>query len=152
MLGISHQETILRLLLAAILGILLGIERSKHGKPVGGRTHALICVSCALIAIISAYGFQNMEFQRDPTRLAVGVFTGIGFIGAGIIWQSKDGAKRGLTTATNIFATAAIGLTVGFGYYFLAITATIIILLLLLSSFIFSKLQQKCSNKKQDQL
>ena len=115
-MGLSHWEITLRLLLAAVYGGLIGMERHQNGKPVGRRTHAIICLSGSIIAIIGLCGFENLDgFTRDPTRLPVGVLTGLGFLGAGVIWQDKGGVK-GLTTAATVYATACIGLTVGFGY------------------------------------
>lgn len=142
-MALSNWEITLRLLLAAIYGILIGMERHQNGKPVGRRTHALICVSGSMIAIIGLCGFENMDyFTRDPTRLPVGVLTGLGFLGAGVIWQDKGGV-RGLTTAATVYATACVGLSVGFGYYFLGTLSTALIVLILCSGRILSKLDKK---------
>lgn len=141
-MGLSNWEITLRLVLAALYGGLIGMERHQNGKPVGRRTHAIICVSGAMIAIIGLCGFENLDyFTRDPTRLPVGVLTGLGFVGAGVIWQDKGGVK-GLTTAATVYATACIGLTVGFGYYYLSTLGTILIFLILCSGHIIGKIDK----------
>ena len=142
-MDLSNWEITLRLLLAALYGCIIGLERHHNGKPVGSRTHAIICVSGAMIAIIGMCGFENMDdFTRDPTRLPVGVLTGLGFLGAGVIWQDKGGVK-GLTTAATIYTTACIGLTVGFGYYYLATLGTLLVFFILTSGKIVTKLDKK---------
>lgn len=142
-MGLTNLAVTVRLLLAALCGWIIGMERHQHGKPVGRRTHAIICISGAMIAIIGLYGFENLDyFTRDPTRLPVGVLTGLGFLGAGVIWQGKGGVK-GLTTAATVYVTACIGLTVGFGYYYMAALGTLLIYLILASGRIISKFDKK---------
>ncbi len=142
-MGLTNLAVTVRLLLAALCGWIIGMERHQHGKPVGRRTHAIICISGAMIAIIGLYGFENLDyFTRDPTRLPVGVLTGLGFLGAGVIWQGKGGVK-GLTTAATVYVTACIGLTVGFGYYYMAALGTFLIYLILASGRIISKFDKK---------
>src|SRR5690348_33734 len=118
-----YAEITQRLLLALAMGAAIGMERSYHGRPAGFRTHALVCLSTALLMLITVY--ESMWFGTnvgtratvDPTRMAQGIMTGIGFLGAGAIM--KEGATiRGLTTAASIWITAAIGLMVGIGLYF----------------------------------
>jgi len=121
---LSHKEIIIRLLVALFVGAVLGIERTKARKPAGVRTHALVCITSTMISIISAYGFgefaDNSIISMDPARLIVGIITGIGFLGAGIIWKdTSQGDVRGLTTAANIWASAALGIAIGLGHYFL---------------------------------
>lgn len=115
---------------AWIAGSLIGLERSLHGRPAGFRTHALVCLSSALLMLVTAYqadwlGASPSEtFRTDPTRIAQGIMTGIGFLGAGVIF--KEGLTvRGLTTAASIWMTAAIGVMFGIGFYFPAILATV---------------------------
>lgn len=142
-MGLTNLAVTVRLLLAALFGWIIGMERHQHGKPVGRRTHAIICISGAMIAIIGLYGFENLDyFTRDPTRLPVGVLTGLGFLGAGVIWQGKGGVK-GLTTAATVYVTACIGLTVGFGYYYMAALGTFLIYLILASGRIVSRFDKK---------
>jgi putative Mg2+ transporter-C (MgtC) family protein len=121
-----HLEITQRLLLALAFGGAIGLERSYHGRPAGFRTHALVCLSTALLMLVSAYedawfvASEHTRSQLDPTRMAQGIMTGIGFLGAGAI--IKEGLTvRGLTTAASIWITAAIGVLIGIGFYFPAI-------------------------------
>jgi putative Mg2+ transporter-C (MgtC) family protein len=119
-----------RLLLAAILGAVIGIEREVHDHPAGMRTHMLVAVGCALFTELSIYGFLGGvpgTAAVDPTRLAAQVVSGIGFLGAGAIL--KYGASiRGLTTAASLWATAAIGIAAGTGQVILGLVGTAIVL------------------------
>jgi putative Mg2+ transporter-C (MgtC) family protein len=126
-----YVEITLRLLAALIIGGLIGLERSYHGRPAGFRTHALVCLSTSLLMLVTVYEtrwFPALSQSRtvlDPTRLAQGIMTGIGFLGAGTIL--KEGLSvRGLTTAASIWITAAIGILVGIGFYFPAVVATLL--------------------------
>lgn len=125
----SDLTVILNLLLAFLLGGMIGWLREKEGKIAGLRTHILVCVGSALFMILSG----EMIFKSgmaDPGRIAAGVVTGIGFIGAGCILQGRDHV-RGITTAASIWITAAIGIASGTGHYVGAITATVITLVTL---------------------
>ena len=124
-----YTESTLRLAAALVIGGLIGLERSYHGRPAGFRTHALVCMSTALLMLLTGYetrwfpGLSQGRIALDPTRLAQGIMTGIGFLGAGTIM--KEGLSvRGLTTAASIWITAAIGILVGVGFYFPALVAT----------------------------
>ncbi len=129
-----HFLTIAANLSAAWLaGAAIGLERSFHGRPAGFRTHALVCLSSALL--MTVFNFQEdwlgsipiETIRTDPTRMAQGIMTGIGFLGAGLIF--KEGLNvRGLTTAASIWTTAAIGILIGVGMLFLAALATAMIL------------------------
>src|SRR5881409_562733 len=111
-----------RLLVALGAGAAIGFERSYHGRPAGFRTHALVCTASSLLMLVTVYEAHWMRaasalVQLDPTRMAQGIMTGIGFLGAGVI--SKEGLSvRGLTTAASIWMTAAIGILAGIGFYF----------------------------------
>ena len=94
------------------MGVLIGFERQHAGKPAGLRTHVLVCIGAALFTIASIYGFGE---GSDPARVAAGVVAGIGFIGAGTIIRTPEGILVGLTTASSIWAVAAIGLAAGAG-------------------------------------
>ena len=114
-------------------GSLIGLERSFHGRPAGFRTHALVCVASSLLMLVTVYESQwfqpvgNSRVVVDPTRMAQGIMTGIGFLGAGVIM--KDGLSvRGLTTAASIWITSAIGILVGIGFYIPAALATVLTL------------------------
>lgn len=119
----------LRLLLAAVLGGVIGFQRERTGKPAGLRTHMLICIGSALFTLVSVYAFSGVV---DPSRVAAGVVTGIGFIGAGaIIFRTADGYIAGLTTAATIWVAAGIGVAVGSGLYIAAVVTTVIVLMVL---------------------
>jgi putative Mg2+ transporter-C (MgtC) family protein len=125
-----------RVLLALLLGGLIGMERTLHGRAAGFRTHALVCLASALLMIAAVHQGRWMAMDAigtittDPTRTAQGIMTGIGFLGAGVIF--KEGLTvRGLTTAASIWITAAIGILVGIGFYFVAVlgaAATLVVL------------------------
>ena len=122
-------EMVLRILLAAALGAIIGYQRERVAKPAGLRTHVLICVVAALFTVASILGFG----MADPARIAAGIVTGIGFLGAGAILHREGGMVVGLTTAASIWAVAAIGLAAGAGLYVLSgLTAAIVLIVLLL--------------------
>lgn len=140
-------EFILRLLVAGVLGIFIGLEREYRAKEAGYRTHFLVALGSALIMIVSQHGFDEVLGRvgvgLDPSRIAAQVVTGIGFIGAGTIILNKQ-IVRGLTTAAGIWATTAIGLCVGAGMYMLGVLATLLALVgLELLSRIFRRLGLK---------
>ena len=118
---ITPYEVIFKLLLGTLLGGIIGFERQTHGRPAGFRTQLLVCVACVLIMIISesyySQGPFNSVYARvDPTRIAAGAMTGVGFLGAGVIL--KTGVSiQGLTTAACIWIVSAIGLAIGAGQY-----------------------------------
>jgi putative Mg2+ transporter-C (MgtC) family protein len=115
-----------RLLGALAVGGLIGLERSFRGRPAGFRTHALVCLASALLMLVTVYQAEWMvmtpldAIRVDPTRMAQGIMTGIGFLGAGVIF--KEGATvRGLTTVASIWVISAIGILVGIGMYYGAV-------------------------------
>src|SRR5437867_3643949 len=121
------------LVAALIAGGLIGLERSYHGRPAGFRTHTLVCMASSLLMVVALYQttwFPNAGSETvriDPTRMAQGVMTGIGFLGAGVIM--KEGLSvRGLTTAASIWITAAIGILAGVGLYGTVVLATLLTL------------------------
>jgi putative Mg2+ transporter-C (MgtC) family protein len=125
----EYYDISVRLLIALAIGAMIGLERSYHGRPAGFRTHSLVCVASSLLMLVTVYEsqwFTPQSMQRvvvDPTRMAQGIMTGIGFLGAGVIM--KEGLSvRGLTTAASIWITAAIGILTGIGFYFPAAVAT----------------------------
>jgi len=120
----SDLTVIFNLLVAFLLGGAIGWLREKEGKSAGLRTHILVCVGSALFMLVSG-GMLGISGLADPGRIAAGVVTGIGFIGAGCILQARGGIK-GITTAASIWITAAIGIAVALGFYVAAITTTII--------------------------
>jgi putative Mg2+ transporter-C (MgtC) family protein len=121
------SENILRLVLAAFLGGIIGLERELKHKPAGLRTNMFICFGAAMFTVLS---FRFAEGVNDPTRIASNIIPGIGFIGAGSILHSR-GSVSGLTTAATLFVVASIGMAAGGGQYLTAIFATMVILLAL---------------------
>jgi putative Mg2+ transporter-C (MgtC) family protein len=120
-------EQLIKIGLAIILGAIVGAERKKERKPAGLRTYMLVCLGSTLISIVSIDFFGG-----DTARIAAGVVTGIGFLGAGAIIAS-GGAVRGLTTAAGLWVIAAVGLAIGAGAYLLAtIVATVMLLILMI--------------------
>jgi len=122
----------LHLIGAMAVGGVIGLERSYHGRPAGFRTHTLVCLASSLLMLVTLYqakwlpaGASMDSFRTDPTRMAQGIMTGIGFLGAGVIF--KEGLSvRGLTTAASIWITSAIGVLIGIGFYFPAVVATVL--------------------------
>lgn len=133
--SLSNQELVIRLLVAAILGGLIGWDREKKDGVAGLRTHMLVCVGSSLMMIVSAFGFKDILGQPavvlDPSRMAAQVISGIGFLGAGTILFLRPQIIRGLTTAAGLWSVAGVGLAVGGGLYLAAVVATIIIFVIL---------------------
>ena len=119
------------LLVATMAGGLIGLERSYHGRPAGFRTHTLVCVASSLLMLVTMYqskwftGALPDTVRVDPTRMAQGVMTGIGFLGAGVIMR-EGLTVRGLTTAASIWITAAIGILAGIGFYSAVLIGSVI--------------------------
>lgn len=127
----DSQLILSRLIFALLAGGIIGLERAIHGREAGFRTHTLVCVSSSLLMLLMVYQWQLVPqeyidtVRTDPTRMAQGIMTGIGFLGAGVI--IKEGLTvRGLTTAASIWMTAAIGIVIGLGFYEPALYATFI--------------------------
>jgi putative Mg2+ transporter-C (MgtC) family protein len=132
---ISHGELLLRMVLAVLLGGLVGMEREWHNHAAGFRTHILVCLGSTTIMLLSIYGFSQFvdepNVRIDPARLAAQVISGIGFLGAGAILRNGSVIK-GLTTAASVWVVAAIGLCVGAGFIYAAFFATGLVLISLL--------------------
>ena len=133
---LNWDESLLRLVLAAVLGGAIGIERELREREAGLRTHLLVSVGSALFTIVSAYGFHafltsgQSVVRADPTRIAAQIVTGIGFLGAGAIIR-QGLSVRGLTTAATLWVVAAVGLASGAGYYSAAVITTALVLVAL---------------------
>ena len=132
-MGSDLVEILIRLVSALAVGALIGIQRTYRGRPAGFRTHALVSLASSMLMLVTVYEsqwFQSSGASRvviDPTRMAQGIMTGIGFLGAGVIM--KDGLSvRGLTTAASIWITSAIGILFGIGFYVPAVMATVLTL------------------------
>jgi len=134
LLGSVELDITVKLLLAALAGGLIGLERESHGRPAGLRTNLLVAVgSCVMVIISETFHIKYAMFgvdsalRLDPSRVAAQIVTGIGFIGAGVIL--KDGASvRGLTTAASLWTVAGLGMAFGMGFYSLGIIATLLVL------------------------
>jgi putative Mg2+ transporter-C (MgtC) family protein len=132
-------EIIGKLLMAAVLGTVIGLEREMHRKPAGMRTHALVCIGATLFTIMSTS--MRGEFV-DTSRIAASVVLGIGFLGAGTIFMASDRVK-GLTTAAELWVLAAIGLAIGAGLYSVALVTTFIVLAVLAPGKLMEKKLEK---------
>jgi putative Mg2+ transporter-C (MgtC) family protein len=129
---LSDIQILVRLVLTLILSGLIGLERQVHRRSAGLRTHILVSLGSCLIMLTSMYVFDIYKNQAclDPARIAAGVITGIGFLGAGTIIREREGVK-GLTTAASLWVVAGIGLAVGSGFYRAAIYSTLLSLVAL---------------------
>ena len=136
MFDLQQAEYILRVLVAGICGIIVGLERKNRSKEAGIRTHFVVASGAALIMVISKYAFfdviqsaanHGVDVRLDPSRVASTIASGIGFLGAGMIFVHRN-TISGLTTAAGIWATSGIGMAIGAGLYVLGISATFLIL------------------------
>lgn len=127
----DQSELLLRIVLACILGIMIGNERKNRNKSAGIRTHALVAMGSALMMVVSKYGFVDiLEFGKsDGSRIAAQVVSGVGFLGAGVIFV-RNNLVSGLTTSAGIWATAGVGLAVGSGLYVIGIASGLMIILM----------------------
>lgn len=140
---ISEKEIFLRLIIACVLGGLIGWEREVHDRPAGFRTHILVSVGSTLIMIVSLAMYYSFINTADPGRIAAQVVSGIGFLGAGTIIR-QGVSIRGLTTAASLWATAGIGLACGMGMYFSAFVTTGLVFI---SLMFLNKLEFRFSSK-----
>lgn len=128
----SQFEYLIRILLAGFCGILIGYERKNRMKEAGIRTHFIVCLSAALMMIVSKYGFQDQIGTKgialDPARIGAQVISGIGFLGAGMIFMRRQSVK-GLTTAAGIWATSGVGIAIGAGLYIIGLFSAIVIVI-----------------------
>ncbi|MCR8643848.1 MgtC/SapB family protein [Paenibacillus sp. N1-5-1-14] len=142
---LTPETMVFRLLLAAVLGGIIGWERERKNKQAGLKTHLLVAVGSSLIMLTSIYGFGNDLLDHpnarfDPARLAAQVVSGIGFLGAGAILRRSNNVISGLTTAATLWVVAAIGLSVGAGFYWPAVVTILIIMFIIM---IINKLESK---------
>ena len=121
-------EYLVRIFVAACLGLLIGSERKNRNKSAGIRTHVIVALGAALIMVVSKYGFMDVE-KADSARVAAQVVSGIGFLGAGVIFV-RNNLVNGLTTAAGIWATAGVGLALGAGMYVVGISSALLVLLI----------------------
>ena len=125
---LRNMEYILRIFVAMILGMLIGNERKNRNKSAGLRTHAMVALGAALMMVVSKYGFSD-TVQSDGARLAAQVVSGVGFLGAGMIFV-RHNLVSGLTTAAGVWTTAGIGLTIGAGMYFVGVFSTLMMVIM----------------------
>lgn len=144
---LGNFQLFIRIIIAGICGILIGYERKNRAKEAGVRTHCIVACASALMMIISKYGFNDYfvtdafigDVRLDPSRMAQGIVTGVGFLGSGMIYVQR-GSTKGLTTAAGIWATSGIGMAIGAGMYLIGLLSTAIILIVQLVFHIKSKL------------
>jgi len=136
---ISWEQIVLRIIIGALLGGLVGLEREMRGQPAGFRTHTLVAMGSTLFTLVSLYGFESyftggesagMPATFDPSRVAAQIVVGIGFLGAGAIMRHGTSVK-GITTAASLWVVAAMGLAVGAGFWVGAVTVSLLLLLVL---------------------
>lgn len=161
-MSLDYTTILIRLIIGAALGAVIGFERSYHGRPAGLRTHALVSTSSTLLMLLTAFQWELLAgapidtIRVDPTRMGQGIMTGIGFLGAGVI--IKEGLTiRGLTTATSIWMSASIGIVAGMGFFSAAAIATVFTLLILsvfgwfelkLPTYTYSHLTVRCKRQE----
>ena len=140
---LTYLAVVLRITVAFLLGGILGLERGLKQRPAGLRTHMLVCVGACMIMLTNQYIYQVFGVG-DPVRMGAQVVSGIGFLGAGTIMVTKHSQVRGLTTAAGLWATAAVGLATGIGFYEAALMGTLVMVLTLtVLSVLDSKMHKK---------
>lgn len=122
----NYATIAIRLVLAVLAGGIIGYERGKHGSAAGLRTHILVCIGSAMSSLTGYYVFHTLGIEGDVLRLSAQVVSGIGFLGAGMIIVKNNNIVTGLTTAAGMWATSAIGIALGFGFYSGAAIATVL--------------------------
>lgn len=141
--GLSEFESIalMKILLASICGGLIGLEREIKGRPAGLKTFSLVCMGSTLVMITNDYIYEYLSLgMSDPARMAAQVISGIGFLGAGSIMVTGHNQVKGLTTAAALWVTAALGISIGSGFYFGGISSLIVIYI---TSFIYRYIDRK---------
>ncbi len=129
LVGFNVWSVVFRVVLAAVLGGLIGSERGRHGRAAGMRTHILVCLGSAITSLTGLYAVETLGYTGDVFRISAQVVSGIGFLGAGTILVRNRSIVTGLTTAAGMWATASIGIAVGYGFYVGAIAASLLCLL-----------------------
>lgn len=140
-------SVILRLLLSALAGAAIGVERAAHGRAAGLRTHMTVALGSAMTVMVGLYAIQVMGLDSDPLRISAQVISGLGFLGAGTILLRRGGSQiQGLTTAAGLWTVATIGIAMGIGFYEGALIATIAVTLIL---SIISRVEFRMNRKRQ---
>ncbi len=135
------EVVLFRCLFSLVIGLIIGVERARHGRAAGMRTHILVCLGATVTAMTGI--FCANVFSGDPMRLSAQVISGVGFLGAGMIVLKNDNVITGLTTAAGVWATATLGIAVGYGFYWGAGIAT---LLFFIALTLFAKMERKKKN------
>lgn len=143
------ERVALRLFVAVVLGGLLGLNRELHGKPAGFRTHGLVCLGAAAATVAALYSPEGAPVDPNATsRVAQGILTGIGFLGAGVILHNPPGHVSGLTTAATVWIAAVIGFVAGLGSWSVLIAASVLVVLTLVVGRPLEKICDKIFRKK----
>ena len=148
----THQEIVLKILLAVLIGGIIGFEREKRGRAAGLRTHILVCMGSAIITMVSIYIAEKYRTQfpsSDPSRIAAGIVTGIGFLGAGTIIRERTSVV-GLTTAASLWCISAMGMALGCGFYEAAVYGTLIMFFTLVTLGIMTRKYFRKKDAKQE--
>ncbi len=143
LLDFGPAQVAIRAVLAVLIGCLIGAERAKHGRAAGMRTHILVCLGAAMTSMTSIFVAEVLGNGGDVLRIPAQVISGIGFLGAGMIILKNNNMIVGLTTAAGIWATATIGIAIGYGFCFGAVLVT---MLLMLSVNLFARLERRRKN------
>ncbi|RGD17702.1 MgtC/SapB family protein [Subdoligranulum sp. AM23-21AC] len=142
---ITYSSVLLRLLLATIIGGILGWERGRKNRPAGLRTYMLVCLGAAIVMMTNQYVTQCLG-TGDPVRMGAQVISGIGFLGAGSIMVTQRNQIRGITTAAGLWASACVGLAIGIGFYEIALLGGLVIFFVLTFVHRIDELSRKMSN------
>lgn len=126
----SNYEWECRIFLSTLVGAVIGFERELRGKSAGIRTYAIVAMGSCLFTILSSIS-DGVAATHDTTRIAAQIVSGIGFVGAGVIWHKEGGIVEGLTTAASLWGVAAIGMSIGYGYLALALTSAFTVLIIM---------------------
>ena len=127
--GVTVGSTILRVFLATLIGGCIGMDRGRHGRVAGTRTHILVCLGAAVTTLVGFYTAECLGFSNDPLRMGAQVISGVGFLGVGTIVIRNQAHVKGLTTAAGLWTTACIGLAVGAGFYLVAILSFLAVMI-----------------------
>lgn len=141
-------SVVARILLAMLLGGLIGIEREKSKRPAGFRTHILVCVGSCMTALIGLFVWSETGSMADPLRISAQVISGIGFLGVGTILVKEHDHITGLTTAAGLWTTAAIGIACGYGFYIVALMGTLVVAVTAAILFKFEARGRKKNRKR----
>lgn len=126
--GITVVSTIVRVLLATLIGGCIGMDRGRHGRVAGTRTHILVCLGAAITTLLGLYTAECLGYNNDPMRIGAQVISGVGFLGVGTIVIRNQSHVKGLTTAAGLWTTASIGLAVGAGFYLVAVLSWLVVM------------------------